>query len=609
MSYSTPNNKRFFQDNKNQFNGNIKETFNIDFKLDRGKVSPTRTKKVSDFVYSVPAGTAEIYAITQGGSIPIVFGVDTTEKGVYRGDTNTFLFSSFSQIALSAPEADSSVSDFTIANGQGYVTTDTSFWHAESNGLLNWTEVSSPALSSGYPHLLTSLGSKVYVTNLDYKVGYINTSNVLTLSGDNTIDLAIAGYTITVFMAGLDRIWIGVSSTSTNQNDKCFIYEWDGASSQVSQQYEIDAPGLLCGVIKDGVPYVVDARGRILTYAGSTFKEVARFPLEDGEHFDGYTSTNLAGRSIHPRGITVDQDEILINVSNRLHNSDNSESYWGNFPSGIWAYSEENGLYHKLSASYQAPGDTGTTNMTDYGQYRVLRGGAIFVQDAATSLQKSGEGGRIVFSQIYFTGSEDTNVTFSDGYNMGLFTDDTKDDTQKYGYIVFSDLISDNIVDTWQKIYVKYKKLINSTDAIVVKYKSEESRPTVISGTWTSSTEFFTTDNISSYAVGDEIQVIQGQGSGKAAHIVTLTDEGGGQTLVKLDEDYANVANSGTFKAYIDNWIKAGSAEYTDGSQYKGFTLSKENTSPILQVKICMQFTGKNRFYGAKIINKNLINE
>lgn len=599
--------RRIYQDNKNQFNGNIAESFNLDLTSNTGKIGVTRTKKVADVEKSFGAYTYQVLGISSGVFGLFYAGSEGSIDNIYQGGSSAFS-STFVRDASSA-RIGPDEGDLLVFNDKIYVTDSQSFHYTTQDTFGNWTEVSSPALTDNTMHLLTSLGNNVYVTNDHTVVGVINTSNVLSLTGTSTLDLGLDGYSITVLMSGLDRVWVGVSGRGSRvANGVCYIYEWDGESENTpNQRYEIDASGLICGVIKDGIPYVLDTNGRLLKYAGSTFTEVARLPYKAGEFMYGFDSGTLGGdtRAIQPRSITVDGDEILINVSNRLEGG-----YWADFPSGVWAYSEENGLYHKLSASYQAVADTGTTNLTDWGQVQVSSAGAIFVHNPNTVSQyDTGEGGRIIFAQQYFnSGNDDGEYATANDTTLltAIFADDTKNDTQKYGYFVTRELYTSDIEETWQKLYLKNKKLINSGDSVVVKYRTEVKDKITGEISWSNTKTLVTSADVSSLTQGDEVQIIQGIGSGKSFTIQSITSTGSGYSIT-IKEEFAGA--TGTAVAQFSNFKYFGEATYSDGKRYKGFTLTKDNISPMVQFKVCMQFTGKDELYGLHIVNKNNINE
>lgn len=599
MKISIPgDNKILKQSNSSSVLGNIVESFNLDLRADIGKVRVSKTKKIADFTSSL--GTTQmISAINQNNGIPFFFGLEVGLDGIYVGDGGTFYSSTFTRDASSAEHSASS-SDLTINNGYVYTSSNNSIFYSPTSSFGTWTEIASPALTSNTPHLLSSLGNRTYVTNLDYKVAAISSSNVVTLTGTGTLNLDMPGYTITILMAGLDRVWVGLSSLQQGQFGTTYVYEWDGESENTpSQKYEIDASGIIAGVVKDGMPYILDTNGRLLVYSGSRFSEVARLPYKQGELMNNYNSNQLNQRAIHPRAMTVDNDEILINVSNILHGSSSTEKHFADFPSGVWAYNQDNGLYHKYSAGNQPCADEDAENLSSYGEIVVDQAGPVFVHDPIISFNTLGEGGRVVFACRYFnssnnnTQSGDVDVT----YKTALFGSDIQDISQKWGYFITPEIHSKDILDTWQNIYSTYKKLLDTTDKIVVKYRTERDSKTTAGISWIDFNIIETAYDVSGYAEGDEIQFIQGFQSGKSFHIETITDLGGTYRIT-LDDNSSIEPYDKTSLAQFSKWIKAGEITYSDKQQYKELTLPTKNKSPMVQFKVCMQFTGEDELYG-----------
>lgn len=611
MKISIPSqSRRIFQDNENQFNGNIAESFNLTLD-NEGKFGVTRTKKIDDFeALGGDEFLENISIIGQLSFVPFVAGAGSSQSFFLGTGNNSFYSASGNFVrGAGSTTVNEAYSDFKFFNNAGYLSTTNSIEYSAtlSSG---WTTITG--LTSSTVHLLTVFGDRLYVTNDNDKVAHVTTSNVLNTTGNGTIDLNMPGFTTTVLMNGLDRVWIGLSSTSQNSSDVTYIYEWDGESENTpSQKYEIDASGLICGVVKDGTPYVLDTNGRLLRYAGASFVEVARLPYKDGEIMDGFASNRMDTRAIHPRAITVNQEEILINVSNLLEGSSTTDKYWADFPSGVWSYSEKHGLYHKYSSSIQAVSDTGTTNLTDYGQQRVLKAGGIFIHDnkLKSVTKDSDEGGRVIFAQQYYLGSNDNteSLNYNNTFKTGVFANDTQENTQKWGYFITPELHSENITEIWQNIYAKFRPFLNSTDKVVVKYRTEVKDKVFADFTFSDIDRVTSTDDLSSVIQGDEIQIIQGYGSGKSFHVKSITEDGGTYTIIP-DEVFDSVVIGQTFVAEIGNWIKVGEITYADPmNQWKEFGISKKNQTPVAQFKICMQFTGKNELYGVQInSNKNI---
>jgi len=212
-------------------------------------------------------------------------------------------------------------------------------------------------------------------------------------------------------------------------------------------------------------------------------------------------------------------------------------------------------------------------------------------------------------SQQYFNSSNDdiSYVTANDVTLLtAIFADDTKNDTQKYGYFITNEIHTENIEETWQKVYAKHKKLINSGDSVVVKYRTEIQDKITGDIEWSNTQTILTSADLSNYSQGDEMQVVQGIGSGKSFTIESITSTGSGYS-VTLTEAFTGATGSAV--AQFSNFKYFGEINYGETKQYKGFTLPNNNQSPVVQFKVCMQFTGKNELYGIQAISKTNINE
>lgn len=595
MAINIPKNVILKQSNRSDILGDIVESYNIDLNSNLGSIRTTKAKLVYDENDDVDFGNNNqgVSTIEHTGSII------TVASGGFFWQGGTAPSDSLTQDATSGTPSDlqTSRSSGTKFNGGIYVPGLTSLRKFKSSA---WTNITSPTLDGTSPHICTTLGNNLYVTNLFDKVGSLNTSDVLSLSGTATLDLGLEGYSITWIEGANDRIWIGVSSTGND--GVCWVYEWDGETTNTpTRRYTVTANGVVSGKVKDGIPYIVDTRGRFMALSGGVFIELARFPIGN-DTFENFDSTVISG-VIHPKGIGILGDEILINISN-LKNSSTVEFF--DFPAGVWAWSINTGLYHKYSPSIQPVADIGTTNLTDYGQMRIGEIGPLSVIDPINP--SSTDNGLVIFSAGYYPDADD--ATTDQVY--GLFTSDELDTSQDWGYLITSKQFSSSVSDNWQKVYSVYKNLLNATDKIVVKYRTEEDTPIEINLTWVTTSQFTTTSDLSATltrfgkGLKDEVQVKQGKGSGKSAHISSITESGGTYT-VNLDDTFIGV--TGTAIAEVSQWVKAGEITNSNKEQFKGLTFSDRAIGPWSQVKVGLQFTGKNELYKLRIINKPNVKE
>lgn len=578
-----PGDNGWTQDNSGDTRGTIAESFNIDLESNKGRVRLLRSKRIA--YDGSPTGFGEVAALERFGQKLYIASEHASAHDIWVGNNSPFDTPVNDSTSLEIVPA---TTDMIAWNAGLYVATGNEMKYSTDG--VDWNEIGANVLTSGDMHLLTALNAVLYVSDQDYKVFSVTSGNTFQSSGAQTLNLNMPGWGITVLMTGIDKIWIGLSNN--NGGTPSYVFEWDGQTANTPDaRYEIDASGIMAGVVKDGIPYIVDSRGRLMVLNGGAFQEVARFPL-NGRTFKGFNLITNDDRAIHPRGMAIDGDEILICVANRT--DEITDEDYNEFPSGVWGYSQDNGLYHKLSPSYQAVANTGTTNLTDHGQYRAYSGGPIMVFE---SVNQGGDpdtpnGGRIVFGMEYFTDADDT----SSDTQWGLFTDDTNDNTQKAGWITTARIDSAFFRDNWDTIYTALSELTTSGDLVEVKYRTKDETPTYFTGTWTGTDRFNTTTELTNYAQGDEITIIQGKGGGAVAHARQLSSGAGSEVV--LDRDITGITVGQTSKFRIEKWTKVD--KITDLST-EGKTINKKDHW--IQIKVYLQWTGRRELYGMLIKN------
>lgn len=489
------------------------------------------------------------------------FTVNTTDAGSFNDTCN------------------SDVSDLELFNGFLFITTATDIY--SFSGTV-FSQKSAGGLTTNTAHMMCVYADRLYITNLFSKIYSMDTAYTLATSGSYTLSFTDSNANVLTFLRpASNKIWVGVLNTL---GGKGYVYEWDGTSTQVTRSYRLESQGALAGVIKDDIPYIVDSNGRLLAYNGSSFKEVARFPV-DTLLLKSATNATVNTRFIHPNGMAIVDGRINILINNL--NGDNGATINENFPSGVWEYDENIGLYHKYSVTY-VPKDGATADITDYGQNRVSRVGAL--ADAKITNSGATANGQLLVGLNYYTNASSTL--------SGVFIDDTNDTVQKYGYFVTQWIAAASLRDTWQKLFLQYRKFLDSADKIICKYRTTEVASVEATITWVNTTSFTTTTNVLGKE-GQEVEVIQGTGSGKTAHITTIANNAGTYT-VTLDDTFTGVT-TGTAKARFQAWIKLG--EIT-GQTTESWQMPIGVTSERIQLKVCMQFTGADELHTVSLINK-----
>lgn len=590
------NTRKLLQLNDGEIFGDINASFNANLTQNKGVIRNNRSKNVyndsddgdfeipmaiAQFDYNADLSTEYVLA-TEGGMF--MGGVNPSDSFTQDTRTNTPTFGIRDRV------------DLEVFNDKLYASDQSSIYDLAKGGSA-WT-VTQTGLTTGQ-HILREYINRMYYTDVNgTTIRSFDTSEVFATSGANTFD--ISGFTnlkITCMEAGDESIWIGTINRAGSQ---ATIFEWDGITANTPRsKYTIDTYGVLSCVIKDGVPYFMDVEGRMIAFSGSGFIEVAKLPVdEDKPFFDlsGHFSSTLADRDSYIRHNGMAVINSRINILIRGNYEDSGETQDIRMPSGVWEYDPDYGLYHKNSVSYSDTSDSGVSNLTDHGQFKLSNVGAISYAPSGNS--DADRNGTYMFGANYF--SDATTV------KSGIFIDDSINTTQKYGYLIFNKVFSASIEDSFKKIYTIYKKLLNSADKISVKYRTEEDVPLEVTITWSDTDTFTTTTDISEYAEGDEVQVTQGTGGGKTAHISSISESGGTYT-VNLDDTITGA--SGTAKIFLSHWISIGDIEFANEEKWRALTIPKQNTSPQIEIKIAMQFTGKDEIQRIKIISNNNINE
>lgn len=588
-----PNNRQYVQTNKSDIFGNLVASFNLVLTKVLGKLRISRTIQTTSqssvsTLTSYPVGFA---VFNDGVSAKIWTVVGLSGVGKPHVSATAVPNASFIVDATASTPADcDSVFSDIITFGAGtatpklYVMANSKLYQ---NSAGTWSSTSSN-LSGGGPWSMTTYANRLYIAISGLgKITSTSDGSTIPATG-NTYTLDLLGARITFIRAASNRIWIGTVSSG----GKGYIHEWDGVSQQVTRSYRLESQGALACVIKDDTPWIMDSNGKLCVYSNGTFVEVAQLPLSEKSLYRATDAQN--DRFIHPNGMSVINGKINMLINNLL--GGNAGSIPEFCPSGIWEYDEKIGLYHKHSFSY-LPLNLNT--ITDYGQNRLSGvGGLSDMKNYSGSIDGTNATGDFVAGAVVYTDASSTDA--------GIFTNDTFTGvtgtyhaTQGYGHFVTAKIEASQIDETFQRLWLFFKQLPVSTDQITAKYRTTEADPTEISITWASTTTFTTLTDLRSY-VGYEVEITQGTGGGKTAHI-TKVDVTGSTYTITLDDSFTGVT-TGTAKARIQNWTKFGNLTNDTTSQF--FSMSIDRVSSWMQLKVCFQFTGPAEFSKALLISK-----
>lgn len=564
--------KKFSQPNYGDTQGNLWGTFNVDLTKNTGRVRTTRTEIITDSSddSDIKLPTAFEFFGVVSASDPVFVAY---AGKIFIGGTDTLV--PFVQDTLTnSPIDTSNQGDLKLFNKKLYATQSTKLKRLNS-GDTAWVDIAT--LTSGV-HQLCQYSRRLYFVDLDNVVKSIDTAETVVTSGDYTLDLSSYGGHISWIIPGSNRIWIGLTK---NNGTRGLIFEWDGVSENAPNKwYEIEAQGSAgCALINDA-PYVIDIEGRLLAFNGGSFQEVARLPIIQYDALNQAYASTQSTKICHFNGIKYINDAILINID-----SANTGSFsFENFPSGIYEYTKENGLTHKFSHTNTKFGET----TKDYGQIRSYGAGAIFDSTARSTNTIS------YYSSVIF-GSSVSDGTVGGSINT-ISTDmiiETINDEPHFrqGHIVTPFLESTKIKDVWNKVFIKYRKFLDNGATIMVKYRTRKDVPITIQNiTWSSQTTLTGSGSgFSDITVGMELEVLNGNGAGDVAHVLSSVDDGAGNFTITLDKPIVGVSASNISDVRFQTWNKL-PVITADNNQYKELSIPQYNKDTELQVKVVMNW-------------------
>ena len=177
------------------------------------------------------------------------------------------------------------------------------------------------------------------------------------------------------------------------------------------------------------------------------------------------------------------------------------------------------------------------------------------------------------------------------------------------GYFITPKLESQNIEDTFQKLYIKHKPL-KTDEKIIVKYKSKDidgfpfdSRENPDGtlnwrGIWTDTDTFTTVVDLSEIVAGDEIEIISGVGAGHIAHVSSISVNAGTYT-VNLSEAFPFAVANDVFYFSVDKWTLLETIDSTNPTNEDGYLeigISDKDGLPVnsrfIQFKVEMRGVG-----------------
>jgi len=611
MIIKSPTEGKWTQVNKGDIFGNLWSTRNIDLNKEAGKAlvsSPVLVSTIStgeNTPQSTPFAFAKYNATVSALSTDRYWALAMTG-----GKTRVFQTSaplgSF-QLNSSSPEISTGAGDcdMTVFNGGLYVAAGSSLYYREGND--TWS-THATSIDNDL-HILSVYADRLYISN-DTKVYSLNTSSVLAKTGSYTLNIATAGnadLNISAMRSTQKGLWIG---THNSKGGRAKMFFWDGVTQNlVDASYKLPTVGVASITIQDERPYVMGVNGVLYTFNGSFFEEVARLDFEGkfAKFFDVWSSHN---KFIHPNGMIVAGGEILMLINNESGEDDaDNDNTPTRTPSGVWAYNETNGLYHKHSLSLQER----NTTIIDYAQLELVGGndlgaGALWSIEEDDRAEENFEQGSFICGYSVKKDSS-TNIHCIGVHNSRNITSAGVRYNQ-IGVITTPDYFSEKVKENWQKVYLALTGFASGNKA-TLKYRVQKYLPTESRITWVNATSFtcstiITDPDATSLAtikanvdagIEYEVEVLQGYGAGVLAQVVSVTEASGTYTFT-IDTAIPTTTTT-TGKVRLDRWIKAGELDTLDITEFvKCFNPDK--TSHKIQFKVIL--FGKPPHFGIEQI-------
>lgn len=560
--------KTFAQVNKGDVSGTVWSTKNIDPDFNPGKVNISKY-----FGYSTNTDDqANLELPAAGFAFTAAFATDryfaVADDRVWES-ASTNPDSSWSEVSGTPTDCDLN-SDIIAFNAKIYVATQNNLKSYDGSSFANITGgIDATA------HSMCIYKNRLYVSSNSEKVYSMDTAETLSKTSSNTIDLNDTtgeNQLITKIASVSNGIWIATVYTDKAGGEVIF---WDGVTANVADKRFQMPRGILSLVIKNDRPYVIDSLGRLQVFDGTTFVEIARLPIKT-ESLNNFNE-NDNNRFIHPNGMILVNDEIYVLVSNKIN--DTTQDPIEQMGSGVWAYNENYGFYLKYTFG-NVDILTATPTVTDFGTTELSQVGALFASDATGGTTVDVNHQSEILAGVKYYSDATTEKTAFGITNVA-------NDVKKGGYLITAQLRAEQFDEIWQEIVAAYDKFKNSTDRIIVKYRTSEDTPLYATGKWSSDTLLRSTDDLSTVENDDEVEILRGTGSGVCAHITSITG------TYRLQLDYNPLSGmTGTCRFRVQKWQKIGTADTTDDYMLRKTLDAKPGAW--VQFKVFMVGTGKS---------------
>jgi hypothetical protein len=356
--HKLPQNRRWATDFSSDVFGSVVAGQNLDF--DREGYLTLAPKSVSIYNQDDDANFSRVFAIvyldnaTQDGYF--VLTRDEAFRLVLEGGPAMTQLSTSNRFANTSPDA---LVWQGLVHVSGYSGTTVNSWDGNS-----FTErITGLTSSKPQPMCVFENRNELAVGNGNTVKTY-NTSYVL----QNTLTIP-SDYNVISIRWEENKIFVG---TRHLHGGEAKIFTWDGSGTAAQAGYGVRCPRVysLCNY-QGGIAAVVSS-GQLLRWTGGGFSPLkdafgveANFPVwyENRLWQDEDAGTASIGK-VYDRGTVADGNIMYLNVSSSVA-SNESNTLLKNFPSGIWVFDPQVGLYHKALPSADKIQNVAVSSLSD----------------------------------------------------------------------------------------------------------------------------------------------------------------------------------------------------------------------------------------------------
>lgn len=451
-------------------------------------------------------------------------------------------------------------------------------------------------------------------------------------------------------------------ATKHIQGEHAFVYVWNGTSSSAQEAYEVDA-NTIFGITPHRSSVVCfTSSGELMRYTGGSFQTIAKIPsFYENQNLTDYLNKTLYHGMIKsngdliyinlsnqknstdrlldmPDGIwcfdenvglyhrysnTISLMEARVLTSSAVNTTDNTITSTGIPVTGTEVfYNPDISSIGGLTANkkYFVIKISDTVFKLATTKANAIAGNAIDLTSATGSSLSF-----IFFPNIDF-GSYLSSRTFTTKiidfptetplYGIDLlwssetetrilsstnnsFLKTVSPELESRGYFITPKVLSSGVKDNYNNLTIKFRKLKNELDKIIIKYRTTDDAKEKINtsewvATWTSVNTFTTTNtDIVNARVGDEIEFLGGAGAGILAHITSISDPVAGVYTVTIDENFDNYISGDKAIFIYRNWKKLATISYGEKISEDGFFQRQiDGNGKFIQFKIELRGMG-----------------